>query len=109
VIFATPRALRCRRGARLFWVPRSQVAPASRVRQRGDSGDLVVLAWFASKAGLTEPTTAPALDTLRETARVYRRLMLEFHPDRNPAGAATARALNEFMAAVKRDFHALAQ
>jgi DnaJ-class molecular chaperone len=38
--------------------------------------------------------------------KVYRKLMLEFHPDHNPQGAECARAINELWQATERDLFA---
>ena len=35
-----------------LWVPKSQVDDDSEVYQKGDTGSLVITAWFASREGL---------------------------------------------------------
>jgi len=57
-------------------------------------------------ATVARHATLKALLVLVETTRVYRQLALEFHPDRNPAGGPTMRALNQLMDAVRADVRA---
>lgn len=86
--------------------------PNCELRHPGDNGELIVSAWLAGRIGLEFEIDDVADDrlsrpaALTETTRIYRRLAGEFHPDRNPDGGPTMRALNELMDAVRQDFGA---
>jgi hypothetical protein len=49
----TEKALLCVVNKEEIWVPRSQIATASKVQKEGDYGTLIVTAWYARKAGLS--------------------------------------------------------
>jgi hypothetical protein len=51
----SPKGLRCEFGDEAeHWVPKSLIAPGSEVKRRGDRGLLIVLKWWAKKAGVME-------------------------------------------------------
>jgi hypothetical protein len=108
---ATAKALLCICGGARVWIPRSQIHQNCALRRPGDSGELILSAWLADRLSLEigdDPgergPVAPV--TLAQTTRIYRRLASEFHPDRNPDGAPTMRAINSLVDAVRWDFGA---
>lgn len=48
----TDAALLCLIDGREVWIPKSQIDDDSEVWEEGQSGDLVVTEWFATKEGL---------------------------------------------------------
>lgn len=53
IIKATPKAVLVRIGGEIEkWIPQSQIDDDSEVWKEGDTGDLVIKAWFAEKEGL---------------------------------------------------------
>ncbi len=102
---ATSKALLCRIGWRELWVPLSQIEFGSEVRRAGDSGALLVSAWWAERAGLAhEPEAPPALPArLPKSEQVYKRIIFEVHPDRNHGDGTAARCVNALWQAVQKE------
>lgn len=51
----TAKGLRCDFGDEAdHWIPKSQIAPGSEVKRRGDRGRLVVPKWWAGRAGVLD-------------------------------------------------------
>jgi hypothetical protein len=69
---------------------------------------LVIASWPAERLEFDfQPLRASAFPiALVETARIYRELAREFHPDCNPQGAPTMRPLNQMMDAIRSDVEA---
>jgi hypothetical protein len=106
VVHATPRAVLCTIAAVEFWVPRSQIHLSSEVQHPGDVGVLVVSRWWADISGAAEAQNSPLpalVDTLPNATRLYKRLIFELHPDRNPGSEVAARAINQLWQAVISD------
>lgn len=51
-VAATNAAILCAIGEEEKWIPQSQVHDDSEVYEKGHTGKLVILAWFARKEGL---------------------------------------------------------
>ncbi len=52
VLVVTPKALKCVFNGGEHWIARSQISEESEVREKGDSGTLIISRWLAEKAGL---------------------------------------------------------
>lgn len=73
-----PKAIRCSRNGKTFWVPQSVVHDDSEVYKEGDEGKLVVQLWFAEKEGWTsreekEPEPTDTVDGLKAINRRFGR------------------------------------
>lgn len=110
-IHATDKALLCTIGGSEAWVPFSQIQPESEVNEPGEYGTLVVTQWWAEVAGVSDYASEvpEPVRELPQAQRVYRKLIFEFHPDRNPSGDTVARALNELWQAVQADLRSSAR
>jgi hypothetical protein len=114
----TARAVLCRVRDIEFWTPRSQLLGDL---YRGYRGSISVARWFIESKSLEwitdgggqaddrdgEPSSSTiAVPALEGATRMYKRLAAEYHPDRNPRGGETMRALNQLWQAVLGDMRA---
>ena len=112
----TEKALYCQvETGKCRWVPKSQIQFNSEVKRAGDRGTLVVTDWWFQRYQEEHnnneyrefaTNNAPPTIELNEAKRVYRQLVLEFHPDRNPDDRTkleVMKCVNRLMDAVNKD------
>jgi hypothetical protein len=83
----TAKALRCDFGDNAdHWIPKSQIAPGSEVKRRGDRGRLVVQKWWAAQAGVLDFARRPSpwaqMHRTRDRLRELDATLAKDHPAR---------------------------
>ncbi len=95
------KALLCFIAGAEIWIPFSQIDASSEVRHCQDRGTLVISSWLAARLDFTANARHPSTLTLEPPAKIYRRLVAKYHPDRNPGAADVMRDINELYQAMR--------